>query len=84
MKIKENYSLIALRDLRVGEELFLDYNQNINCPSCNKETGFCDALDFSMFLCYECYKKKKEGKICQYCNDFFCFKCYDEHQIRFN
>ena len=84
VKIKNNYSLIALRDLRVGEELFLDYNRNINCPSCNKETGFCDAFDFSMYLCYECYKKKKKGKICQHCNVFFCFKCYDEHQIRFN
>ncbi len=84
VKIKENYSLIALRDLRIGEELFLDYNRNMNCPICNKETGFCDALDLSMYLCYECYKKKKKGKICQYCHVFFCFKCYDEHQICFN
>lgn len=82
VKIKENYSLIALRDLRVGEELYLDYNRNINCPSCMKETGFCDALDYSFYLCYECYKKRKNGKICQYCHVFFCFTCYDEHQIR--
>ncbi len=48
MKIKDNYSLIALRDLRVGEELFLDYNRSINRPICNKETKFCDVLDFLM------------------------------------
>ena len=84
VKIKENYSLIALRDLRIGEELFFDYNRNINCPSCNKETGFCDNLEHSMYLCYDCYKTTKEGKICQYCHVFFCLKCYDKRQIFVN
>lgn len=84
VKIKENYSIIALRDLRIGEELFFDYNRNINCPSCNKETGFCDNFEHSMYLCYDCYKTTKVGKICQYCNVFFCFNCYDKHQIFVN
>lgn len=37
VKIRNDYTLIALKDIKIGDELFFDYNRDIRCPFFSKK-----------------------------------------------
>ncbi len=44
IKIKSDYTLIALRKIRKGEELLFDYNRDVLCLTCKTETRLCNKF----------------------------------------
>ena len=53
IKIKSDYTLIALRKIRKGEELLFDYNR-IFCLGCKTEARLCNKFGAMPELCSKC------------------------------
>lgn len=78
--VKKDFTVIAKRRIKKGEELFFDYRRPIICPNCKEEQDYlsCDSND--MENCVFCFKSGF-GKKCIFCGRFICKKHYDETQI---
>ena len=72
----------ASKNLKKGEELFLDYNRDCFCKECNLWSFFYDNDYPEIGICLNCQIMDKCGKICKNCTGLLCYVCYDKFQIR--
>ena len=83
VRIKSNLLIIALREIEIGEELFVDYNRDVLCVKCNKEKHFGDIprIAQGFINCINCGIFDNSYKDCPKCQGRICQKCYDEAQV---
>jgi len=83
VRIKSNLVIIALRDIEIGEELFVDYNRDVLCVKCIKEKHFGDIPRTAQgsIHCINCGIFDNSYKDCPKCQGCICQKCYDEAQV---
>jgi len=82
--IMEGYEIKAKKDIKIGEELFMDYNRSIVCGKCEAESDFYDLCFKKSKKCYFCGNMCMKLKKCSNCEAcFICLQCYDKKQITF-
>jgi hypothetical protein len=79
--VNESYIIKSCKEIKIGEELFLDYNRKLFCECCCEEEDF--YLENSRERqCDRCGKCVVHGKKCCNCeNNFLCLECYNLQQI---
>jgi hypothetical protein len=78
------YKIKAKKDIKIGEELFMDYNRSIVCRKREAESDFYDLCFKKSKKCYFCGDmciKLKKCSNCEACS--ICLQCYDKKQITF-
>jgi hypothetical protein len=79
--VNESYIIKSCKEIKIGEELFLDYNRKLFCEFC------CEDKDFYLEKsrerqCDRCGECVVNGKKCCNCEKIFlCLECYDLQQI---
>ena len=82
--IMAGYEIKTKKDIKIGEELFMDYNRSIVCEKCKVESDFYDRLLKIPKKCNFCENMCLELKKCSNCEAcFICLQCYDKKQITF-
>ena len=82
--ITSGYVIKAKKDIKVGEELFMDYNRSLFCGECKVETDFYDQCLNKSMKCNLCGNKGLNVKKCNKCETFLiCLQCYDKSQMTF-
>jgi len=80
--VNESYTIKSCKEIRICEELFVDYNRQLYCTGCNKETDFFPKKTRKRKCCDRCGKYVIYGKKCCDCEkNFLCLECYDLEQI---
>jgi hypothetical protein len=79
--VTECYVIKSCKEIKIGEELFLDYNRKLYCEVCCEDEDF--YLEKSRRQCCDrCGKCVVHGKkFCNCENNFLCLECYDLQQI---
>lgn len=82
-RINANFTITAIRNINVGEEIFIDYNRDVYCSKCKKQKLFEDISRTSKekLKCVNCDLMEESIKICPKCQGRLCLKCYDAVQI---
>jgi hypothetical protein len=79
--LTESYVIKSCKEIKIGEELFIDYNRSMYCGVCLKEKDVYSANSRKR-ICDQCHKYFVHGKICCSCeNLFLCLDCYDLQQV---
>jgi SET domain-containing protein len=74
----------AKKDIKVGEELFMDYNRSLFCGECKVVTDFYGQRFKKSKKCNLCGNKGLNVKKCNKCETFLiCLQCYNKLQITF-
>jgi len=82
--ITSGYVIKAKKDIKIGEELFLDYNRSLFCGECKVVTDFYDHCLKKSKKCNLCGNKGLNVKKCNKCETFLiCLQCYDKSQTTF-
>ena len=80
--MNESYTIKSCKEIRIGEELFVDYNRQLYCEVCDKEADFFPKKSRKRKCCDRCRKCVIYGKKCCDCEkNFLCLECYDLEQI---
>jgi len=82
--ITSGYVIKAKKDIKIGEELFMDYNRSLFCGECKVVTDFYDQCFKKSKKCNLCGNKGLNVKKCNKCETFLiCLQCYDKSQTTF-
>jgi len=82
--ITSGYVIKAKKDIKIGEELFLDYNRSLFCGECKVVTDFYDHCLKKSKKCNLCGNKGLNVKKCNNCEtSLICLQCHDKSQITF-
>ena len=78
--IRTDYKIIAVKDIKKGEEIFLDYNRDVLCLNCYEENCFVNNTIMDCH-CSDCKEMGRSNKHCSICDRYICIKCYYKSQI---
>jgi len=65
--ITEGYEIKAKKNIKIGKELFMDYNRSIVCRKCESESDFYDLCFKKSKKCYFCGNMCLKLKKCSNC-----------------
>jgi hypothetical protein len=82
--IMAGYEIKAKKDIKIGEELFMDYNRSIVCGKCEAECDFYDLCFKKSKKCYFCGNMCMKLKKCSNCEAcFFVFSVMTKSRSHF-
>jgi hypothetical protein len=81
IEIRANMVMRATKKIKIGEELFCDYNRDVLCAGCNNLIQLISTDKYTNMRCIKCGIKKSVEKWCRSCNNYMCGDCYDSFQI---
>jgi hypothetical protein len=81
LEIKGGNVLRATKTIKIGEELYWDYNHDCFCTNCNKWEHYYTDLGLQYKKCSKCQNYRESEKYCTRCKGYICIDCYDSFQI---
>jgi hypothetical protein len=79
--ISQNGIIRAIKNIKVGEEFFWEYNRDCFCNNCKIWINFYNLESLERDKGINFGILSKCSKSCKKCNNHLCFSCYDNFQI---